>query len=129
MKPLALFTGHGIENDEEKFIAIAEGDQMPIYAFTYGVEMVQFFFEDPSETLDNFLLDHSIIARKHAQTIANLIAAEARLNDHSFEHEEKLFESLIRKEELATISYKSTVEKKSGFLPSGMEQHDVYILH
>ena len=124
-----MFTGHGIESDEEKFIAIAEGEEMPIYAFTYGVEMIQFFFEDPSATLDNFMLDHSIIARKHAQTIANLIAAEARLNDHSFGHEEQLFESLIRNEELAPISYKSTMEKKSGFLPAGMDQHDVYILH
>ena len=54
LKPLALFTGHGIEDDEEKFIAIAEGTEMPLYAFTYGIEMVQFYFEDPSATLDNF---------------------------------------------------------------------------
>jgi hypothetical protein len=39
---------------------------MPLYAFTYGIEMIQFYFEDPNETLDNFMLDHSIIARKHA---------------------------------------------------------------
>ena len=66
LRPLALYTGHGIENEEEKFIAIAEGAEMPIYAFTYGIEMVQFYFEDPTHTLDNFRLDHSIIARKHA---------------------------------------------------------------
>ena len=66
LKPLALYTGHGIDKEEEKFIAIAEGAEMPIYAFTYGIEMVQFYFEDPSHTLDNFRLDHSIIARKHA---------------------------------------------------------------
>ena len=40
LRPLALYTGHGIENDEEKFIAIAEGAEMPIYAFTYGIELV-----------------------------------------------------------------------------------------
>lgn len=80
LRPLALYTGHGIDEDEEKFIAIAEGAEMPLYAFTYGIEMIQFYFEDPNETLDNFMLDHSIIARKHAQTISNLIAAEARMN-------------------------------------------------
>jgi len=66
LRPLAHYTGHGIENHEEKFIAIAEGADMPLYAFTYGIEMIQFYFEDPSATLDNFQLDHSIIARKHA---------------------------------------------------------------
>ena len=91
MKPLALYTGHDIENDDDKFIAIAEGAEMPLYAFTYAIEMIQFYFEDPTETLDNFHLDHSIIARKHAQTIANLIAAETRLNDHAFEDEEVIF--------------------------------------
>ena len=40
LKPLALFTGHGIEEEQEKFIAIAEGNEMPLYAFTYGIEMV-----------------------------------------------------------------------------------------
>ena len=129
LKPLALFTGHGIQEDGEKFIAIAEGAEMPVYAFTYGVEMVQFFFEDPSTTLDNFQLDHSIIARKHAQTVANLIAAESRLNGHFFQDEESVFNSLIRHEELATISYKATFSKKDGYLPLGMEEHDVYILH
>lgn len=40
LRPLALYTGHGIENDEDKFIAIAEGIEMPLYAFTYGIEMI-----------------------------------------------------------------------------------------
>ena len=40
LKPLALFTGHGIDKEEEKFIAIAEGAEMPVYAFTYGIEMI-----------------------------------------------------------------------------------------
>lgn len=103
-----MYTGHGIESQQDKFIAIAEGTEMPLYAFTYGIEMVQFYFEDPSATLDNFNLDHSIIARKHAQTVANLIASEARMNDHSFEHEEKVYENLIRHEELSTISYNTS---------------------
>ena len=74
LKPIAVFSSHDIDETQDKFIAIAEGKDMPIYAFTYGVELVQFYFEDPSATLDNFQLDHSIIARKHAQTIATLIA-------------------------------------------------------
>ena len=66
MRPLALYQSHGIEKDSDKFIAIAEGIDMPIYAFTYGIEMIQFYYEDPTASLDNFFLDHSIIARKHA---------------------------------------------------------------
>ena len=80
---------------------------MPLYAFTYGVELIQFYFEDPTATEDEFVLDHSILARKHAQTIANLIAAEARMNDHEFDNEETVFNSLMRHEELASISYQS----------------------
>ena len=55
-----------IEDSDGQFIAIAEGIELPLYVFTYQVEMVQFYFEDPSETLDEFMLDHSLIARKHA---------------------------------------------------------------
>jgi len=39
---------------------------VPFYAFSYGVELVQFYFENSTENLDNDLLDHTIIARKHA---------------------------------------------------------------
>jgi len=44
---------------------------MPIYAFTYNIEMTQFVFEDASLTLDDNVLDHSLVARKHAQYMAN----------------------------------------------------------
>ena len=128
LKPLALFTGHGIEKDEDKFIAIAEGAEMPLYAFTYGVEMIQFYFEDPSATLDSFQLDHSIIARKHAQTVANLIAAEARLSSHSFDHEDSVFAQLIRQEELAKVTYGASNSLRE-LLPTGMTEHEIYILH
>ncbi len=40
IRPLALYQSHGITKDDEKFIAIAEGIDMPVYAFTYGIEMV-----------------------------------------------------------------------------------------
>lgn len=128
LRPLALFTGHGIDNEDAQFIAIAEGREMPLYAFTYGLELIQFYFEDAGETLDNFQLDHSIIARKHAQTIANLIAAELRMNNHSFEHEDSIYHNLIRQEELASITYglSNSMHDK---LPKGMHEHEVYILH
>ena len=101
---------------------------MPLYAFTYGIEMVQFYFEDPTKTLDNFELDHSIVARKHAQTIANLIAAETRMNDHTFDTDESVFDNLIRHEELASVTYLSQTPNRN-LVPRGMETHDVYILH
>ena len=128
LRPLAVFTGHGIDTEEDRFIAIAEGVEMPLYAFTYGLEMVQFYFEDPTQTLDNFQLDHSIIARKHVQTIANLIAAEARLNDHSFDHENTVFKNLVRQEELAVVTYASS-NYLGEILPAGMTDHEIYILH
>ena len=43
---------------------------------------MQFYFEDPSAAMDEFVLDHSILARKHAQTVAGLIADESRMSSH-----------------------------------------------
>lgn len=43
---------------------------MPLYLFTYDIEAIQFVFEDPLANLDKHMLDHSIIARHHAQFIA-----------------------------------------------------------
>lgn len=40
LRPLALFTGHGIDKQEDKFIAIAEGKEMPLYAITYDIEKI-----------------------------------------------------------------------------------------
>lgn len=39
LKPVAVFSSHGIEEPEDQFIAIAEGVDLPIYAFTYAIEM------------------------------------------------------------------------------------------
>lgn len=49
LKPVAVYS-----NYDEPFVAIAEGVDLPLYAFTYAVDMTQFYFEDPSATLDNF---------------------------------------------------------------------------
>ena len=110
LKPVATYD-MDIADADEQFIAIAEGVDIPLYVFTYQVEMVQFYFEDPSETLDEFLLDHSLIARKHAQAVAGMIADESRLSTHKFEDPEEIFESLIRHQKLVTVSYKTTSNK------------------
>ena len=78
LQPIATYSN-------SDFVAIAEAKKVPLYAFTYGLELVQFYFEDSSANLDDNILDHSIIARTHAQYIANLIADEARLSRHAFE--------------------------------------------
>ena len=57
---------------------------MPIYFISYDVESVQFVFEDPVANLDKHVLDHSIIARAHAQYLAKQIAAEGRMNTRTF---------------------------------------------
>lgn len=80
---------------------------MPFYAFSYGIELVQFYFENSTENLDNDLLDHTLIARKHAQYIANNIADEARLSSHEFSHPERVYERLVRHEKLVTVTYAS----------------------
>ena len=80
---------------------------MPLYAFTYGLDLTQFYFENSTLNLDNDVLDHSLVARTHAQYIANLIADEARLSSHEFSHPELVFQSLVRHEKLATIHYQS----------------------
>lgn len=57
---------------EEEFVAIAEGLKLPIYIFTYNVEMTQFIstnlMHEPDQTE---LIDKSIAARHHAQFIAH----------------------------------------------------------
>lgn len=60
-KPLAVFA-----TDDEQVIAIAEGIKVPLYAFSYGIELIQFYFENSTENLDDNVLDHSLVARKHA---------------------------------------------------------------
>lgn len=128
LKPVAVFSSHqGMFDDGEKFVAIAEGINMPLYAFTYAIDMTQFYFEDPSATMDNFELDHSIIARKHAQAVANLIAEEARLSEHEFKLPEEVFERLIRHNKQASVSYTSTVIQNES-MPLGMTEHDIYLL-
>lgn len=129
IKPMATFTSHDIDNIDEHFIAMAEGVKLPLYAFTYSIEMTQFYHEDPDAYVganDEITLDHSIISRHHAQEIASLIADEARLCEHDFEEPEDIFKSLIRHEKLVSISYETEMGKNP--MPKGMNEYDIYLL-
>lgn len=69
LKPVATFSSHKIADQKNEFVAIAEGIGLPLYAFTYAIEMIQFYHEDPDAftgTNDEVTLDHSIVARHHA---------------------------------------------------------------
>ena len=125
IKPVAVFDTESEKSDD--FIAIAEGIDIPLYVFTYQLEMIQFYFEDPSATLDDSLLDHSLVARKHAQTIAGLMADEARLSSHKFDDPEEIFESLIRWNRQLRIKYENKLNDPQS-MPKGMTEHDVYLL-
>ena len=57
---------------------------MPLYVFAYGLDLIQFYFENSTDNLDDHVLDHSIIARTHAQYMSALIADEARMSTHVF---------------------------------------------
>ena len=108
---------------------MAEGFKLPFYAFTYGIEMIQFYHEDPDAyvgTGDEINIDHSIIARHHAQAIADLIADESRMCDHTFNHSEDIFEHLMRHEKVVSIKYESPLGRNP--FPKGMNEYDIYLL-
>jgi len=79
--PLATFAGSAYaENEltmdditqldytkEHEFVAIAEGIDLPLYIFTYNVEMTQFVYTDLMRAPDQReVIDKSIISRHHA---------------------------------------------------------------
>lgn len=112
----------------EKYIAIAEGKDLPLYAVTYHVEMAQFYFEDLGATKDEAMLDHSLIARHHAQALAELFVMEARMNKHRFEDPESVFEQLVRHSKLVSLSYQSDYNHHELTVPVGLTEHNVYLL-
>ena len=75
-----------------------------------------------------------IVARKHAQTVANIIADEARLCDNRFEREEDVYEKLIRHHNVAEVKFTWNEETltnkkiKGDPTPKGMSYFDAYIL-
>ena len=125
--PTAVFHTHSGPAQGDDFVAILEGKKVPLYAFAYGLELTQFYFEDASLNNDENVLDHSLVARKHAQTIASLIADEARLSTHAFEQEEQIFEKLIRHNKVSQVIYQATGTDEV-HIPLGMHANDVYLL-
>jgi hypothetical protein len=88
LSPIATFEGSalaenanffGIESkadqeyiDKDEFIAIAEGINIPLYIFTYNIEMTQFIYTDLLSNPDQQeIIDKSIPARHHSQFISN----------------------------------------------------------
>lgn len=87
IQPLATFEGSGFTYDKrdldqpdedrlydpaDEFVAIAEGIDLPVYLFTYNVEMTQFVSTEIMDRDDQEeLLDKSIPARHHAQFVAH----------------------------------------------------------
>ena len=52
-------------------MAIAEGKEIPLYIFTYNIEMTQFVYTDLLESSNQQeIIDKSIQARHHAQFIS-----------------------------------------------------------
>lgn len=72
------------------------------------------------------VLDHSIIARTHAQYIARTIADETRLNTHTFPDD--VFEHLVRHKKIASVTYFTDSLDRQSALPAGMTRHDVYLI-
>lgn len=100
---------------------------MPLYVFTYEVSMTQFYFEDPVWSNDENVLDHSIIARKHAQFIANTIAEEGRQCNHTFDLPESVFDQLVGHKDLVSVVYKNSSNDKLDTMPKGMAAHEIYL--
>lgn len=64
---MQLPDGDRLYHPEDEFVAIAEGTDLPIYIFTYNVEMTQFVRTEIMDRDDQEeLLDKRIPARHHA---------------------------------------------------------------
>lgn len=77
-------------------------------------------------TNDEITLDHSIVARHHAQEVASLIADEARLCHHTYQDQEQIFNNLMRHQKEVTISYQTLMGGSP--MPKGMNEYDIYLL-
>lgn len=146
IQPLATFEGSGFTYDKrdldqpneerlydptDEFVAIAEGIDLPVYLFTYNVEMTQFVSTEIMDRDDQEeLLDKSIPARHHAQFIAHQIADEGRLSSHRFDEGTSISDHLITNHKLASVEYpvEEGDEHLEYPLPRGLEKHDIYII-
>jgi hypothetical protein len=115
-----------------EFIAIAEGIDLPLYIFTYNLEMTQFAFTDMMKNPEQVeCIDKSLLSRHHAQFISHQIADEARLNNHKSDIEETDHLRLIKHHKLVSVEYPiDSDERKQAWnpLPKGLEQHDIYLI-
>jgi len=142
--PLASFLGSGDAKNsmsmdssaekeyskENEFIAIAEGSDLPIYIFTYNIEMTQFVYTDLMQHPEQSqVIDKTILCRHHAQFVSQQIADEARLNNHGLT-EERDFTQGISQHTLASVEYPSDTSEvdQAQPLPKGLEKHDIYII-
>ena len=145
--PIATFKGtgdahenikvDGVEkndyNKDYEFIAIAEGIHLPIYLFTYNIEMTQFVYTDMYKNPDQEeCIDKSLLSRHHAQFISSQIADEARLNNHKRDIEDHDFKRLIKNHKVISLENQKDSDSRShGFnpMPQGLEEHDVYLIN
>lgn len=98
-------TDHTYRKDLE-FVAIAEGIDLPLYIFTYNIEMTQFIFTDMMKnTEQKECVDKSLLSRHHAQFISHQIADEARLNNHKLELADEDFGRLLRHHQIVSVEY------------------------
>lgn len=145
LTPIATFKGSGDAQTKEmlgqdhkydsrnEFIAIAEGITLPLYVFTYNIEMTQFVFTDMMKNPDQEeCLDKSLLSRHHAQFISHQIADEARLNNHIQDLGNEGFDRLIKHHKVISIdNWKDSDEGSHEFnpMPKGLEEHDVYLVN
>lgn len=143
ISPIATFKGSGDAHDDgtfekvgpynenDEFVAIAEGNDLPLYMFTYNIEMTQFIYTDMMKNYDQVeCIDKSLLSRHHAQFIAHQIADEARLNNHKFDIEEEDHDRLIKHHKIVSVEYTNDVEEGQTWspLPKGLEVHDIYLI-
>ena len=144
ISPVATIAGSGDLNQdltrnkdlpykkEDEFIAIAEGIELPLYIFTYNIEMTQFAFTDMMRNPEQKeQIDKSLISRHHAQFISHQIADEGRLNGHKHDLDDEDFERLIKHHRIASVEYTNDVDhvgKAWKPMPQGLQKQDIYLV-
>lgn len=114
-----------------EFVAVAEGTDLPLYIFTYNIEMAQFSYTDTMKSVDQEeCLDKTILSHHHSQFVSHQIADEARLNNHKLEMTDEDFSRLMRHHQVVTVEYAHDVTGADNArpLPMGLEKHDVYLV-
>lgn len=146
--PVATFKGTGdaldklkLTNETEsevydknkEFVAIAEGIDLPIYMFTYNIEMTQFAYTDLMKNPDQEeCIDKTLLSRHHAQFISHQIADEARVNNHKRDVEDSDFLRLVKHHKVVSVDMSQDSNHRAhdfSPMPQGLEEHDVYLIN